>query len=83
MAQEIRGLTDQELHQKMDQLKKDLMNLRFQLALKQLDNTNKIKNVKRDIARIWTILTERELASADNTAKASDKAEGNRVRKGG
>ncbi|HPY47332.1 MAG TPA: 50S ribosomal protein L29, partial [Thermotogota bacterium] len=41
----------------------DLMNLRFQLALKQLDNTNKMKSVKRDIARIKTILTERELAS--------------------
>jgi large subunit ribosomal protein L29 len=62
-AQEIRDLTDQELLVKMDQLKKDLMNLRFQLALKQLDNTNKMKSVKRDIARIKTILTERELAS--------------------
>jgi len=62
-AQEIRGLTDQELVQKMEALKKDLMNLRFQLALKQLDNTNKMKSVKRDIARIKTILTERELAS--------------------
>ncbi|HNR63985.1 MAG: 50S ribosomal protein L29 [Thermotogaceae bacterium] len=62
-AQEIRGLTDQELIQKMEALKKDLMNLRFQLALKQLDNTNKMKSVKRDIARIKTILTERELAS--------------------
>jgi len=47
----------------MEALKKDLMNLRFQLALKQLDNTNKMKSVKRDIARIKTILTERELAS--------------------
>jgi len=62
-AQEIRGLTDQELIQKMEALKKDLMNLRFQLVLKQLDNTNKMKSVKRDIARIKTILTERELAS--------------------
>jgi len=47
----------------MEALKKDLMNLRFQLALKQLDNTNKMKSVKRDIARIKTILTERELAA--------------------
>ncbi len=60
-ATELRDLTDGELNQKFDEKKKELMNLRFQLALNQLDNTNKIKVVKRDIARIKTILTEREL----------------------
>jgi len=60
-ATEYRDLTDGELNQKFDEKKKELMNLRFQLALNQLDNTNKIKVVKRDIARIKTILTEREL----------------------
>jgi len=58
---EIKGLTVEELQQKFNEKKKELMNLRFQLALNQLDNTNKIKLVKRDIARIKTIQTEREL----------------------
>jgi len=60
-ASELRQYTDEELNEKMEEKKKELMNLRFQLALKQLDNTNLIKICKRDIARFMTILTEREL----------------------
>jgi len=60
-ASELRQYTDEELNEKMEEKKKELMNLRFQLALKQLDNTNLIKTCKRDIARFMTILTEREL----------------------
>jgi len=60
-ASELRQFTDEELNEKLEEKKKELMNLRFQLALKQLDNTNLIKSCKRDIARFKTILTEREL----------------------
>ncbi len=60
-ASELRDLTDIELNEKLEDKKKEMMNLRFQLALKQLDNTNLIKVAKRDISRIKTILTEREL----------------------
>ncbi len=61
-AKDLRDLTIPELNEKMDQLKRELMNLRFQLALNQLDNANKIQLVKRDIARVKTIITERELS---------------------
>ena len=45
-----------------DSLKKDLFNLRLQLATNQLDNTNKITEVKRDIARVNTVIREKQLA---------------------
>ena len=51
-ASEIRELTAEELSAKLGELKKDLFNLRLQLATNQLDNTNKINEVKHDIARI-------------------------------
>ena len=50
-ASEIRELTAEELSAKLGELKKDLFNLRLQLATNQLDNTNKINEVKHDIAR--------------------------------
>jgi len=60
-ANELRGLSDQELFEKLEDAKRQLMNLRFQLAIGQLDNKSKIKETKRDIARIKTIIKEREL----------------------
>lgn len=60
-ASELRGLSDQELFEKLEEAKRQLMNLRFQLAIGQLDNTSKIKEAKKDIARIKTIIKEREL----------------------
>ncbi|MDI3472096.1 MAG: large subunit ribosomal protein [Thermotogaceae bacterium] len=60
-ASELRGLSDQELLEKLEDAKRQLMNLRFQLAIGQLDNNSKIMETKRDIARIKTILREREL----------------------
>ena len=58
---EIRDFTDMELNQKLDELKAELFNLRFQHATNQLDNPQRITDVKRTIARVKTILREREL----------------------
>lgn len=61
-ASEIREMTAEELSSKLGDLKKDLFNLRLQLATNQLDNTNRISEVKRDIARVCTVLREKQLA---------------------
>lgn len=61
-ASEIRELTAEELSVKLGELKKDLFNLRLQLATNQLDNTNKINEVKHDIARINTVIREKQIA---------------------
>ena len=61
-ASEIRELTSEELSAKLGELKKDLFNLRLQLATNQLDNTNKINEVKHDIARINTVIREKQIA---------------------
>lgn len=61
-AKEIREMSAAELETKIAELKKDLFNLRLQHATNQLDNTNKISKVKRDIARVNTVLRELQLA---------------------
>jgi large subunit ribosomal protein L29 len=58
---EMRELTDDELNGELNNLKEKLFQLRFQLELGQLKNSSSIKQVKKDIARIKTILKEREL----------------------
>ena len=60
-ADELRNLTEAELEQKAREFKEELFNLRFQHATAQLDNPMRIKEVKRIIARIKTVLREREL----------------------
>lgn len=60
-AKEIRDMTNIELNTKLVDLKNELFNLRFQLATGQLDNTGKIKGVKKNIARVQTVLREMEL----------------------
>lgn len=62
-AKEIRELSAEELANKLGELKKDLFNLRLQHATNQLDNVNKISEVKRDIARVNTVLRELQLAA--------------------
>lgn len=62
-AAELRQKTDQELNAEMDMLKDELFNLRFKQATGQLENTARLKTVKKDIARIKTILTERANAA--------------------
>ena len=61
-AKEIRELSAEELEVKLVELMKDLFNLRLQHATNQLDNPTRIADVKRDIARVNTILRERQLA---------------------
>ncbi|AMX84837.1 50S ribosomal protein L29 [Geobacillus subterraneus] len=62
-AKEIRDLTTAEIEQKIQSLKEELFNLRFQLATGQLENTARIRQVRKDIARMKTIIRERELAA--------------------
>ena len=57
----VRELSSNELSVKLNDLKEQLFNLRFQLATGQLDNPLKIQGVKKDIARVKTIIREREL----------------------
>ena len=60
-ASEIREMTADELNSKLADLKAELFNLRFQLAINQLDNPMRISAVKKDIARVKTIIRENEL----------------------
>ena len=61
-AKEIRELTTAEIEQNVKSMKEELFNLRFQLATGQLENTARIKEVKRTIARLKTVVRERELS---------------------
>ena len=63
-ASEIREMSSEELQTKLTELKEGLFNLRFQLAVNQLENSSRIGAVKKDIARVATILRQRELDSA-------------------
>ena len=58
-ATELRDMTTEQLNAKLGELKEELFNLRFQLAINQLDNPHKIKDVKHDIARVMTIIREK------------------------
>ncbi|MBQ2715750.1 MAG: 50S ribosomal protein L29 [Ruminococcus sp.] len=57
-AKELREYTPSELEQKLKDLKEELFNLRFQLAINQLENPMRITAVKRDIARVSTVMRE-------------------------
>lgn len=61
MKEKVHELRDDELVQKLESLKTELFNLRFSLATGQLSNPKQIQNVKRDIARVKTVIREREL----------------------
>jgi large subunit ribosomal protein L29 len=60
-AAELRDLPDDELLARIDAAKEELFNLRFQLATGQLDNPTRIREVRHDVARIATVLREREI----------------------
>ena len=62
-ASELRELSFEELQAKLKSLKEELFNLRFQSAINQLENPMRIKAVKKDIARVQTVLTEMENSS--------------------
>ena len=61
-ATEMNKMTDAELEAKLKELKGELFNLRFQHAINQLDNPHKIADVKRDIARVMTVIREKKNA---------------------
>lgn len=63
-ATEIRELTAEELASKLKELKAELFNLRFQLAINQLENPMRITAVKKDIARVKTVIRENGLKNA-------------------
>ena len=63
-ATEVRGMTPAELETKLVELKNELFQLRFQNATNQLSNPGRIADVKKDIARVKTIIREKQIASA-------------------
>ena len=60
-ARELRDLTRDELERRLQSFKEELFNLRFQLAMRQLDNPMRIREVRKDIARVKTVLRERSV----------------------
>ena len=70
-AAEIRDLADEELVSRLGEAKEELFNLRFQVATGQLDNNRRLQHVRRDIARIYTVMRERELGIVRETTKGS------------
>lgn len=60
-AHELRELSADELTKRLNEAKEELFNLRFQLATGQLTNNRRLRTVKRDIARMYTVVREREL----------------------
>jgi large subunit ribosomal protein L29 len=60
-ASELRELTEEELVLRLKESKEELFNLRFQMATGQLDNNRRLRTVRHEIARIYTVMREREL----------------------
>ena len=60
-ASEVRDLDDEQLLVRLREAKEELFNLRFQVATGQLDNNHRLHTVRKDIARIYTVMREREL----------------------
>ncbi len=67
-AKELRELNDTELEHRLGETKEELFNLRFQNATGQLDNIARIPQIRREVARIETLLREREIAAAEQQA---------------
>lgn len=64
MAEDLRAMSDDELTKQVEEAHRELFNLRFRLATKQLGNHREVRSVKRKIARLKTIMRERELSRA-------------------
>jgi large subunit ribosomal protein L29 len=76
---ELRELTDDELKDKLRESKEELFNLRFQMATGQMDNNRRLREVRHDIARIYTVMRERELGLSvgpDGVSETTPAAEG-------
>ena len=63
-AQELRAKTPDQLREELSNLKKEAFNLRFQQATGQLENTARMRSVKRDVARVKTVLTQKAALAA-------------------
>lgn len=72
---ELRSLSGADLVDKLREAKEELFNLRFQNATGQLSNNRRLRAVKHDIARIYTVMRERELGLTVDPATAADEAE--------
>ena len=72
VASQLRGLEDDELATRLREAKEELFNLRFQAATGQLENSGRLRAVRRDIARIYTVLRERELGIAGRPGASPD-----------
>ena len=70
-ALELRGMIYSELEEALAEAKEELFNLRFQLATNQLDNTTRIRDVRRDVSRIRTVMREQEIAEFYRPAGAA------------
>jgi large subunit ribosomal protein L29 len=74
-AAELRELPDDELRARIESAKEELFNLRFQLATGQLDNPARLKEVRHDVARIATVLREREIDEELDAIAAEEESE--------
>lgn len=70
-AEELRELSDEELQQQYTEHKEEHFNLRFQHVTGQLDNPRRLAEVKRDIARVLTVMRERQLAAEESTRQTT------------
>ena len=73
-SSELRELHDDELRNRLRESKEELFNLRFQMATGQLDNNRRLRVVRHDIARIYTVVRERELGIRSAPAQEKDGA---------
>lgn len=68
-AGEVRSLSPDERRQKLVEMKQELFNLRFQHATGQLENPQRLKQIKRDVARVQTVIREEELSTHETEAR--------------
>ncbi|HUG32576.1 MAG TPA: 50S ribosomal protein L29 [Acidimicrobiia bacterium] len=71
---DLRELSTEELMEALVEAKEERFNLRFQVATNQLDNTARLKAVKKEIARILTVMRERDMKAATEVAAAEESA---------
>ncbi|GHD04589.1 50S ribosomal protein L29 [Zhihengliuella salsuginis] len=73
-VEKLEGQTNEALVEELKKAKEELFNLRFQSATGQLENHGRLKSVKRDIARIYTVLRERELGIREDVVSPAEDA---------
>ena len=78
-AHELDEMTDIDLEAKLREAKEELFNLRFQAATGQLESHGRLRTVKKDIARIYTVVRERELGIRDDPGRGTDEGRGFRM----